>query len=303
LLDWELPWASINGASFHGQGYYSVTDNQGTIYTAARHISYDPPIPGDKPCLIKTIGSGNEAAYYDLFPESEMGGTSTVNWFADSTLAITYGWIDSLTTSQSGPIGVVKCTRSGVVLIDKAISVEQYLFTDAEITFDNKILIVGSFPSGSNWRSHAYKLNSNLQYDSVYTHPFVYDSLCPHPIPSDTIPMGCVVVGAPEAPKEEERTEMLVYPNPVRDVLHLILPNQLKTLQKTSMFNVTTYRARWQATEVEVYDLFGNRIAARIVPFAMKEISMDVTTWPAGIYVVRMVYNGATVANVKVIRD
>jgi len=53
-LDWELPWKVVNNESFHGESYNSVIDNQGLIYSSARHIVYDIANPGDKPCLIKT---------------------------------------------------------------------------------------------------------------------------------------------------------------------------------------------------------------------------------------------------------
>ncbi|MBN1198242.1 MAG: hypothetical protein JXA23_02740, partial [Bacteroidales bacterium] len=31
------------------------------------------------------------------------------------------------------------------------------------------------------------KVNSDLEYDSIYTQPFTYDSLCPHPIISTPV--------------------------------------------------------------------------------------------------------------------
>ena len=67
---------------------------------------------------------------------------------------------------------------------------------DATVTFDNKIVFVVTSPytNAATWDILMYKLNSDLEWDSVYTQPFVYDYLCPDPIVSDTIPMDCDII-------------------------------------------------------------------------------------------------------------
>ncbi|MDP1624098.1 MAG: T9SS type A sorting domain-containing protein [Bacteroidales bacterium] len=300
-LDWELPWSIINGENFYGESYYSVTDNQGTIYTASRHIVTGGSNAGDKPCLIKTDSGGNELSYNDVFPLSKMGTFGTINWFADSSMALSYFQTDTLTTSYEGTVGVVKCNRNGDILIDKPILINPYLFSDALTTFDNKLLLVGSFKNAL-YTTQAYKLNSILNYDSIYTQPFVYDSLCPHPIPSDTIPLGCALVGSEEHTDQAERTEMLVYPNPVSEILHVVLPDQLKTFEKSNHFNITTFRSKWNSVDLEVYNLFGERIFSRQVPFDEKAVELNVSSWQKGMYLIRLVFNNRTVCTVKVIK-
>ncbi|MDP1624096.1 MAG: T9SS type A sorting domain-containing protein [Bacteroidales bacterium] len=300
-LEWELPWSIINGENFYGMAYSSVLDNQGTIYTATRHIVTGGSDPGDKPCLIKTDSNGNELSYSDIFSLSKMGSSTTINWFVDSTMALSYGWTDTLTTSYDGTVGVVKCNRNGDILFDKPILTNQYLFGDGITTFDNKLLLVGGFKDGI-WTTNAYKLNSNLEYDSVYNQPFVYDSICPHPIPSDTIPLGCVLVGSEEHTDQAERTEMLVYPNPVSEILHVVLPDQLKTFEKSNHFNITTFRSRWNSVELEVYNLFGKRLFSRQVPFDEKAVELNVSSWQNGMYLIRLVFNNRTVCTAKVIK-
>jgi hypothetical protein len=299
-LEWELPWSAVNNESFHGESYNSVTDNQGTVYSAARHIDYAVTPPGDKPCLIITDHNGNEIGYTNFFQQSIMGTTHTINWLADSTIALGYGWTDTI--SSDANIGVLKCDRFGNILKTKPLFSNQFLFSDAVTTHDNKLLMVGGFWDGI-WRSHAYKLNSNLEYDSVYSQPLVYDSLCPHPIPSDTIPLGCVLVGAEELTEEPEHTEMVVYPNPVSGILHVVLPRQLKTSEKSTLFNITTFRSQWKSVDLEVYNLFGERVFSRQVGFVEKEITLEASNWQKGMYVIRLVYNAKTVNTVKVIKN
>ncbi|MFZ4521088.1 MAG: T9SS type A sorting domain-containing protein [Bacteroidales bacterium] len=293
-LDWELPWAVVNGENFYGESYNSVTDTHGMIYSSGRHIIIGGANPGDKPCLIKTDPIGNEISYTDFFPNSSMGGTHTINWLSDSTLVLGYGY--------DGNVGAIKCDRNGNILTIKPILTGQQLFSDAVTTFDDKLLLVGGFWDGI-WQSHAYKLNSNLDYDTIYNRPFVYDSLCPHSIPSDTIPLGCVLVGTEELTDQAERTEMLVYPNPVSEILHVILPDQLKTEVKAKHFNITTFRSRWDNVDLEVYNLFGERVFFRKIPFAEKEIGINVSGWQKGMYVVRLVYNNTTLGTTKVIKN
>lgn len=303
-LEWELPWSIINGENFYGMSYYSVLDNQGALYTAGRHIVISGTSPSDKPCLIKTDSNGNELSYSDIFPLSKMGAAGTISWFSDSTMALSYAWTDTLTPAQDGTIGVVRCSGNGDILIDKPILINPYMFGDAVTTFDNKLLLVGGFKEGiGTWHTHAYKLNSNLEYDSVYSQPLVYDSLCPHAIPSDTIPLGCLLVGAEELTEEPEHTEMLVYPNPVSGILHVVLPRQLKTSEKSTLFNITTFRSQWKSVDLEVYNLFGERVFSRQVGFVEKEIALDASNWQKGMYVIRLVYNDKTVNTVKVIKN
>jgi hypothetical protein len=299
-LEWELPWAIVNGESFSGESYNSVTDNQGVIYSSGRHIVHDIGNQGDKPCMIKTDANGNEVSYTDFFPESEMGTTHSINWFADSTIALGYSWTD--TNTYYGTVGVVKCNRDGSILKTKPMFVSQHLFSDAVTTFDNKLLLVGGFWDGI-WRSHAYKLNADLEYDSIYDQPFVYDSLCPHSITSDTIPLNCVVLGMNDEKKETESDQMTIYPNPISDILHIVLPDQLKTIEKSGHFTITTFRSQWNSVSLEAYNLYGNQLFLMKVPFSQKEVGINVSEWQKGIYVIRMVYNSSTICTVKLIKN
>jgi hypothetical protein len=161
------------------------------------------------------------------------------------------------------------------------------------------LLLVGGFWDGI-WRSHAYKLNADLEYDTLYSYPFVYDSLCPYPIASDTIPLDCEVVGLDEPFGNPETGRLKVYPNPASDILHIEIPEKLKTETSTPAFSITTVYHQWKSATVEVYDLFGRRVFSKEVTPADKELSIDVSAWHAGIYVVRLVYLGRTAGSEKV---
>lgn len=298
-LKWELPWALVNGENYYGESYASVTDNQGTIYSSARHIVHGGTSPGDKPYMIKTDANGNEIGYADFFPNVAIGSTSSINWFADSSIALGAFWTDQ--AGYDGNVGVIKCTRSGNHIKSKPMFISQHLFADAVTTFDNKLLLAGGFFDGI-WRSHAYKLNSELEYDTLYSHPFVYDSVCPNPIPSDTIPMDCVVVGLGEQEKSSENTSMVVYPDPASDLIQIRFPEQIMTRQKAISFAISTYHTLYKELKLEIYDLFGQRRIDQTIPFDQKQIALKISDWMNGMYIVRLIYHNQVVASTKFIK-
>jgi hypothetical protein len=131
----------------------------------------------------------------------------------------------------------------------------------------------------------------------------VYDSLCPYPIASDTIPLDCEVVGLDEPFTNPETSRLKVYPNPASDILHIGIPEKLKTETSTPAFNITTVYHQWRSAAVEVYDLFGRRVFSKEVTPADKELSIDVSAWHAGMYVVRLVYLGRKAGSEKVVME
>ena len=296
--EWELPWAIVNGENYYGQSYKSVFDNEGNIYSSGRHIIIEGTSPGDKPALIKTDKNGDEITYTDLIPETYLGLTHTINWFADSSMALGAGWINEAGGDEH--VGVIKTNKAGTVLQINEMFLSAYTFSDAETTFDDKLLLVGGFWDGI-WRSHAYKLNSDLEYDSIYTQPFVYDSLCPYPIPSDTIPLDCVVVGIDEPFAETEKSRLKVYPNPASTILHIEIPTYLKTTNQTQTFTIATIHYQWDQTRLDIYNLFGQLMMRKEISSSEKLVEVDVSGWKKGMYVVKLIYGKEGVGNAKVI--
>jgi len=295
--DWELPWSNVNGEIYYGQGFQSITSLRKTIYTSARHIIPSGPFQGDKPTLLKTTDDGSEISYFDFCQNSELGIISTIDWFADSTLALGGGWW----IAGGGPDNkVTKTDTNGNIIKTKYIITSYETFQDGLVTFDNKLFLIAGIATNI-WRSYAWKLNSDLEYDTIYTQPFVYDSLCPYPIPSDTIPMDCVVVGVNEPFNNPGTGKLKVYPNPASDKIHIVIPEHLKTETSIPSFNVTTVYHQWHSAFLEIYDLFGRKMYSKEVRQSDKELEIDVSRWGEGMYVVRLVYQNRTVGNVKVI--
>jgi len=295
--DWELPWRYVNGKNFYGMSNRSIVDNQHNIYSCGRHIDAEAAPPGDRPAMFKTDSNGNEISYHDMVPNSWQAVFFTINWFADSTIALGGGWSFSYHDDHQG---VFKVDRSGNILDSAELFSTIYSFSDATTTFDNKLFLVSGQYNGSKFTTYAWKLNSNLEYDTLNTHPYIYDSLCPNPIASDTIPLDCLIVGMDEPFKNPETGNLKVYPNPARDILHIVIPEQLKTENQNPFFNLSTIYHQWHSAILEIYDLFGRKMLSREVLQSEKEIAVDGSLWPGGMYVVRLVYNGQTVGSGKV---
>ena len=297
--EWELPWSSIDGNSFHGQAFRSIIDNKLNIYSSGRHIESSENPPGDRPTIIKTDSAGNELLYNDLVPNSNQAVFFNLNWFQESTIALDGGWL--MNYGGEGQVGVFKVDKNGNFLDSVNIKKTIYCFADAIIDSDNKLVLLHGIPSGSKWHIYTWKLNSDLEFDTLYTQPLVYDSLCPHPIVSDTIPLDCEIVGLDEPIKNEETGRLKVWPNPASDILHIMIPDKLKAVDENPVFNLTTIYHQWRSATIEIYDLFGRRMFTKEIRQGDKELETNFNSWPRGMYVVRLVYNGRTVASEKVV--
>jgi len=292
-LLWELPWWQVNSESYRGQTIMSVVDNSGTIYSSGRHIVSSGSNPGDKPAMIKTSADGNELSYHDIISDSFMGHTTTINWFADSTLVFGAGWIPT-PLSATGPVKAIKTSRTGFILDSILLFTGDRCFTDGQVTFNNKLLLTGGFSDSVYVRSHAFKFTSDLDYDSVYVRPFTYDSLCPYTIPLDTVTMDdCqgVIVGLNSPGGIQESSDLRIWPNPVPGSnVNIGIPDILARFMKGSLFNVTTTYHKWHNARLEIHDLSGRMMFELNIGNNDKEVQITVSSWPAGIYFVRLIY-------------
>ena len=148
----------------------------------------------------------------------------------------------------------------------------------------------------------ACKVNSNLAYDSVYNHSFKYDSLCSHPIDSDTIIPNCdLIVDVQEPIDNPETTNLKVFPNPGKTYVTIVLPKYLKLNSGISNFQSTTIYHQWKSTILEAYDLNGRQVFQKEIPKDQSQLEVDVSTWSKGMYFFRLIYNKQMVAGEKVI--
>jgi len=294
----ELSWGRND--CLVGVGFFSIVDLRGNIYTGSTLARPSPPY-GDSPCLLKTSSAGSELFYRNLNDTSKTGGLGTLAWFQGSTMIINGGWKGS-NQGDTTINCVYKTDTLGNILMEKGLFSDDQSFSDCISTYDNKAVLIGPF--GWNypyWQTVMIKLNSDLEYDSIYTTPLTYDSLCPYPIASDTILLDdCEVIIAIDDPIEHpETTRLHIYPNPAEKQITMEMPKYLVRKSSGSGITATTTYHQWKEVRLEVFDIFGKLMYCNEIPQQVKTVQVDVSGWNAGMYVARVVFMNDIVAGGK----
>ncbi|MCK9618609.1 MAG: hypothetical protein M0R21_12335, partial [Lentimicrobiaceae bacterium] len=238
---WELPWGK--DMDFYCKTPWSITreDSRGNYYTpGCQYIG----ISGDSPCLIKTSHDGQELYYGIMDTTTIYGGCTTLD-ILDSNLIIGANWQHPGDTMK---MGAYKTDTLGNVIKQKELlNDEGYQLIGSLITEDKKIVVAGGFYRNNRWNIYLWKLNSDLEYDSIYTQPFTYDSLCNHAIVSDTIALDCdIVVDINEPFTQPEKSQLKVYPNPAIISFTIELPQYIVSNSKHGSISTSHVLYQWR---------------------------------------------------------
>ncbi|MCX6233190.1 MAG: T9SS type A sorting domain-containing protein [Bacteroidetes bacterium] len=254
---WDLIWGNYTGWLPQ-----TVEKDTGIFYSAGTY--------GNQTCFHPSIFKLNESGqflsqYYLLGDTIVAGGASSIEVLNDSSLIVGIAWTNVEYPVDEG--------YSNVLITDTAgnISKIRLLIDDPQgpkcikKTFDDKILVTGTF---NPVHIYLWKLNSDLEDDTLYTQPFTYDSLCPYPISSDTTDLSCgVYVSIDEIPLKEEYDKVLkIYPNPVASIINF----EFKDLKNGAILSI--------------YDSYGKLAEERAVPAYTKETQVDVMGFKPGLY-------------------
>jgi hypothetical protein len=104
------------------------------------------------------------------------------------------------------------------------------------------------------------KFNSDLEYDSIYTRPYTYDSLCPGTIVSDTIQLDCDIVVNLDEPLLQPENNLLLFPNPASSRVSIKLPGNKMTVEKRHGFMITTIKPLDEKLELQITNLAGRQV-------------------------------------------
>lgn len=271
---WHLLWG-VN-EYFYGLAGKSVFSAEGNIYSVGQNASYFQE--GYQGAMFKLDSDGNQLFSKNV-PDSTMAGISTtISLMQDSILFIGTSWTD---WDENEHTSIYKTDTLGNILKEKELLQESNTFNSSLITHDNKYLVTGSFVVDGNWDIYLWKFNRDLEYDSIYTQPRIYDSLCDHEIVSDTIDLDTTTVNLHELYKQMHRIK--VHPNPANTKL------------------VITLGALVNGTELKLYNTTGRLVKQILVQPYKREYKVDVSGLPAGLYVVVLEDEGKAVDKEKVI--
>jgi len=295
--EWELPWGYTLPfpVQVGGEGFQSVQIGS-TIYSSISNYHW-PGANFYSPCLIKTTTSGSEISYNDLIGNTTFGKASTISKLSDSILFIGTGYQKP---AGQNKLSVLKTDTTGSILKEKILNNSEFVPNDAIFTHDKKYLITAQDYINYNI-FYLWKLNKNLEYDSIYTKPRVYDSLCPHPITSSTIYSTCDLATSVREPAfNTERVKMHLFPNPASTVLHVEMPECIQKNSKTEHLNVTTILHKWnKELQLRVFDFMGRQEFYKSVKPQEKEVILDVSSWQSGMYFFQLLYGDTVVAEAK----
>jgi len=296
---WIYTWEGTTYQS-PGKACSSIEDKNHNYYSGG-----DLYPPYGQPYIFKLSHDGDSIASYRVYDDSlSLGGRiKTLRLFDDTTLIA--GTQFGFTTSDNW-WSLNKTDTLGNVLMQRK-EEEHLIFTQSQLTFDKKIVMLGA--SVSTYPIYPqmiglYKFNSNLEYDSIYTMPRTYDSLCPHTIVSDTIPMpdNCIYVSLPEEPKVGELQPLKLYPNPASDYVSIELPEYAVTSDKNGVLTESRYRPIKGECDLEVYDINGKRIYNETLEAAGRNHVIITSGWGTGIYLVELEQKGVRIASAKLVK-
>ncbi|MEI6747950.1 MAG: T9SS type A sorting domain-containing protein [Bacteroidota bacterium] len=295
IIQWDLVYGANN---FYYGGPWAVKKSKsGYYYEAGNHIFSNGTA---RPAFVKVRHNGIESYYADILSGTYWGGLSSIDFLQDSMLVMVGGWYSDLNTGHDV---FFKSDTLGNLRKVKELPKLDAGYWAACKTLDDKFVAIGNDAPNGSLRIVAVKVNSDLEYDSTYNQPFTYDSLCPHPIASDTIDPDCEneYVDIDEPFSNPETTKLKVFPNPANDKITLEMPKYLVLSNTTSKIPSTTIYHLWKSVKLEIYDITGKKVMEREINKSDTILDLDVSEWGKGMYAFRLVYQKQEVGNAKVV--
>ena len=256
-------------------------------YSCISHYYTSDTLYTTLPAIVKFDLEGNILGIYNLREGIfDFGKLYTFTFLNDSIMAGSCAWgkYEDEPKSWAITFDTLGKIKDSLVLFNADIL--GYTAT----TFDHKILFFISVYLTGKYDTYLIKLNNELQQDTVYTTPYIYDSLCQGIIKSDTIsPTGCgLIVGTGEEygqmPSSQDDLPW-IWPNPARSSVHFRCPKPGK------------FPAR--KMNLTVYDTFGRQVREIKIPAGAAEVNLDVNTLSPGIYIAILRNNTTIVSQGK----
>jgi hypothetical protein len=261
---WDLMWQGGIG------GAYQVAESSNGIFYSAG--GFAGPGYTLTPSIFKFDNNGTAIYHEYLLGDTLIGGgANPIVLFNDSLLLTGINWRVSPNVDD-GYSEILLTDTLGTIHQRRVLLHENKVPKSIIVSFDNKILVTGNYVVDGNWDIYLWKMNSELEDDTLYTQPMVYDSLCPYQITSDTVDLECdIFVNIAEIPtKEEYESTIKISPNPARDLILLTFPDNI---QDGMMY-------------LAIYNLFGQEVVKKEILSSNRMVTLDVSGLSSGLYVV-----------------
>ena len=284
--EWDLTWFTENGSGDFGQ---TIQDARGNYFMAGADGFQEP---GMKASFYKFTREGIPVKLVNVYDQGTASGAKSITFYQDSTLFIGGGYA----IGNTGYSMVIKCDTTGNVIKTKDVPLYGFPVAYSALTTDNKVVALGEryINSSSHWETCLFKFNQNLDYDSTYTVPRTYDSLCPYAVtPTATINLDCITVDTEEPIKKPEGSRLKVYPLPATGIVTIALPEYyVMEENKFHIKTTTTYFQLNGAKTIEIVNLLGQKTATYNLADGQTSVDFDVSNWAPGMYLARLICKG-----------
>ena len=262
---WDLKWGGGTGVA-----HQTLEDKYGNFYAAVSFIAQG--VSAFTPSLFKFDKNGNPLYHNFILGDTLVGGgVEPLCFYNDSTLIIGTQWRVVPYPVDEGYSEVFMIDTLGNIKKRRLLIEQNRPPWNIIKSFDNKILVSGSYYIGGNWDIYLFKLNENMEDDTLYSQTFTYDSLCQYQITSDTTDLNCnLFVDIEEIPlRNEVEKPFKIWPNPARVKLELEI-------------------GIWQPDEKKIlqfYDIFGRKAKEIKISKGHQQINVDISNWHNGLYI------------------
>ncbi len=242
------------------------------------------------PTIFKLSNDGTKIGFYKIENYEEGGAGSTISFYKDTMFVVGGRWSEDTPPFQ-GHCELFLTDTTGNVITQRTLFDDLQSPRNTVITYDNKILVLCGFaPNGPNWDIYLYKLNQNLEDDTLYNVQLNYDTLCPDSIVSDTLTIDCGIWVDMEEPfTTAEGSQLKIYPNPASEKIKIELPEYTVSKQQTGNFEVSKVHYGLQGTlELIVYDMFGREVKSLHLSKTQTQTEIDLSLWKSGVYLIEL---------------
>ncbi|MFH1297558.1 MAG: T9SS type A sorting domain-containing protein [Bacteroidota bacterium] len=290
---------------YHGLGYEAAEDGYGNYLVTS--MNYQNPAQQNSPgAIVKFDSNGTGMNWMNLWAPQYWSGTcSTIDFISPDSMFITGGFV---TGFDSAFATAYIMDTSGQILREVILknNTGGNVVNGATLTSDNKSIMTAGFYNGPVAKGDMYlfKMNYNLEYDSLDPRMLTYDSLCPYvPIALDTIVPNCdIIVGLEEAFANPEKSRLKIAPNPATDKVTITLPEVWLSEYITPDLQIQT--ARYQYPDnmyVEIYNSFGRKIIHYDILSKSRTFTIDLSKCMPGIYIIRILSGNQLIISDKLI--
>jgi len=249
-VEWDLPVERTPRAVNWGEGYSTTMSPDGQYYYISMERYHRDGNYGNSPALVKVDLEGNELGIFDLAPPQHYGIIYETTISNDTTLVAIGLWGEDF-----------QGYKAALVSLEGEIVLERPYLEDAyegclRISGDNKIVILSNrYDDNSSMHPYLIKFNDQLIDDTLYLLPFLYDTLCPYPVSSDTIfidDCDVIVDIAEDYPDmNDQAIHFKACPNPCRNEITISL-NMVYEPDRIDFYNV--YGQHLFSQEIRIND-------------------------------------------------